>query len=61
MMLFHLFWLDRVLKKIVDETNYYARTKDTDGRRLGVRNWRNLSVQGLKAFFALSIYMGLKK
>jgi hypothetical protein len=50
MMLFHLFWPDRRLKKIVDEMNCYARTKDANGRQLGGPNWRNLSVQGLKSF-----------
>jgi hypothetical protein len=60
-MLFRLFKPDRKLKKIVDETNHYMRTEDANGRQPDGPNWRNLSIQGLKAFFALSFYMVLKK
>ena len=61
MMLFHLFWPDRRWKKIVDEMNHYMKTEDANGRQPNRPNWRNLSIQGLKAFFALSFYMVLKR
>jgi hypothetical protein len=34
---------------------------DGDGNSPGSRRWRRLSIAGLKAFFAISMFMGLKK
>jgi hypothetical protein len=61
LMLFRLFWLDTPLRKICIQTNRYATTMDGDGNVLGGRRWRHLSIAGLKAFFAISMFMGLKK
>jgi hypothetical protein len=49
------------LKKIVVETNRYATVVDGDGKTKGGPKWYNLTVPELKAFIALSFYMGLKK
>jgi hypothetical protein len=61
LMLFHLFWPDTLLRKICTKTNRYATIVDGDGNAPGGRRWRRLSVAGLKAFFAISMLMGLKK
>jgi hypothetical protein len=61
LMLFHLFWPDTLLRKICTETNRYATTVDGEGIAPGGQRWRHLSVAGLKAFFAISMLMGLKR
>jgi hypothetical protein len=61
LMFFCLFWPDSLLRKICTETNRYATTVDGDGIAPGRRRWRRLSVAGLKAFFAISMLMGLKR
>jgi hypothetical protein len=59
--LFRLFWPDSRLRKIITETNRYAMTPDHKGKLPRKGRWKRLSIQGLKAFFAISFYMGLKK
>jgi hypothetical protein len=61
LMLFRLFWPDAVLRKICTETNRYATTIDGEGNAPRGRRWRRLSVAGLKAFFAISMLIGLKR
>jgi hypothetical protein len=61
LMLFRLFWPATLLWKICTETNRYATIVDGDGNAPGGRRWRRLSVAGLKAFIAISMFMGLKK
>jgi hypothetical protein len=61
LMLFRLFWPDTLLRKICTETNRYATIVDGDGNVPGGPRWRRLSVAGLKAFFAISILIGLKR
>jgi hypothetical protein len=61
LMLFRLFWPDNLLHKICTETNRYATTVDGDRNVPGGRRWRRLLVAGLKAFFAISMLIGLKR
>jgi hypothetical protein len=61
MQLFALFWPNQRLKKIVVETNRYATEVHGGGHTEGGAKWYNLTVPELKAFIALSFYMGLKK
>jgi hypothetical protein len=61
LMLFRLFWPDTLLRKICTETNQYATTVDGEGNVPGGRRWRRLFVAGLKAFFAISMLIGLKR
>jgi hypothetical protein len=59
--LFRLFWPDSRLCKIVTKTNRYAMTPDHEGKLPGKGRWKYLSIQGLKVFFVISFYVGLKK
>jgi hypothetical protein len=61
LMLFRLFWPDSVLRKIVTETNRYATTEDEDGVKPGGPRWKPFTIQELKAFFAISMLIGLRK
>jgi hypothetical protein len=61
LMFFCLFWSDTLLRKICTKTNRYAITVDGEGIAPGRRRWRHLLVAGLKAFFAISMLMGLKR
>jgi hypothetical protein len=56
-----MFWPDTLLRRIVAKTNRYATTVGPDGSTLEGPTWRRFTVAGLKAFFAISIFMGLKK
>jgi hypothetical protein len=56
-----MFWPDTLLRRIVTETNRYATTVGPDGNTPGGPTWRLFTVAGLKAFYAISIFMGLKK
>jgi hypothetical protein len=61
MMFFQMFWQDPLLRRIVAETNRYATRVGPDGNTLEGPSWRHFSVAGLKAFFVIFIFMGLKK
>jgi hypothetical protein len=61
MMFFQIFWLDTLLQRIVTKTNQYATTVGPDGNTPRGPTWRLFTMAGLKAFFAISILMGLKK
>ena len=51
-----------LLGKIVDETNRYATyVLASVGSTMGDLNWEPLIINGLKAFFAIALYMGMKK
>ena len=39
MQLFHLFWSCNILRDIVNETNWYATTRTSDGNLLGGDMW----------------------
>ena len=45
----------------MDKTNRYANAHiDEHENTKGGRNWKNLSIDGLRAFMAIALYMGLK-
>lgn len=67
--LFGFFWGRRVLRKICMETNRYATESLTVQKEDGTEEtytrggplWYSIDVAELKAFIALTLYMGLKK
>jgi hypothetical protein len=49
------------LRKICTKINRYATMVDGEGNAPRGQRWRRLLVAGLKAFFAISMFMGLKR
>lgn len=63
--LFHKFWTPHTLRKICAETNRYAseinpRSKCTPKKLRGGDTWFALHPPELRAFLAISLYMGIK-
>ena len=58
--LFGLFWTRNKLQSICIETNCYARVVE-DGRSKGGHDWYDMDKKELRAFMAVSLYMGMKK
>jgi hypothetical protein len=60
--LFDLFWPCTLLHKIVVETNRYAtHPLDAQGKTMEGPKWKNLIIAELKAFFAIHMYVGMKR
>jgi hypothetical protein len=59
--LWELFWPYNILRKIVEETNRYARHVKSDGSTEGGPKWKDITVACLKAFIVVHIYMGMKR
>ena len=59
--LFKLFWTLAITNATVMETNRYATTLDALGRIGRGPIWEELIVDGLKAFMATTLYMGMKR
>jgi hypothetical protein len=59
--LFEQFWTFHMLRDICLETNRYAGSLDENRRLRGGRGWHPITVKELKVFFAISLYMGMKK
>jgi hypothetical protein len=60
--LFDLYWSYQTLRSIVKENNRYAvQEVDDHGKPRGGDSWVLLTIPGLKAFLAISMYMGMKK
>ena len=49
------------MEDIVRETNRYATTRDASGKTRGGDNWKQFTVNGLKAYMTLALYMEMKK
>ena len=47
--------------EIVPETNRYATAINEDGSTHGGKHWQELTVARLKAYFAIILYIGMKK
>ena len=56
-----LFWPLDMLRKIVRMTNLYAGRSNGKNGKLGGPKWIYLTVSKLKFWFAILIFMGLKK
>ena len=59
--LFHMFWPILMLMDIMDETSRYATTANDEGHIRGGVRWKPVMVRELKAFLAITMYMGMKK
>ena len=59
--LFTLFWPIALNHKIVDGTNQYATILNVNGQIQGGRDWKELTLEELKAFLAICSYMRMRK
>jgi hypothetical protein len=59
--LFEIFWPHHILEKIVCESNRYATELGQDEKTRGGPHWENMTIPELKAFFAVLLYMGMKR
>ena len=58
---FELFWTLIIMNAVVIETNWYARALDSLGRACTGPNWKDLTINGLKAFMVMALNMGIKE
>ena len=58
--LFGIFWTQNVLQNICIESNRYARVLE-DGKMTGGDDWHVVDEKEMRTFFAISLYMGMKK
>ena len=58
---FELFWTPTMMNDIVRETNRYSTTSDSLGRTRGGLQGEEFTVDALKAFMAIALYMGMRK
>jgi hypothetical protein len=59
--LFELFWSFNILREIVNETNWYATSRTSDGELPRSASWELFKIAELKAWLAIWLYMGMKK
>jgi len=59
--LFDLFWPISILLAIIVETNHYATMVNIDGKTYGGPQWEPISLEELKTFIAIVLYVGMKR